>query len=441
MKIIELRAENVKRLKAVEIRPSGALVEISGRNGQGKSSVLDAIWWALAGAGTVQRVPSRKGASEALIRLDLGEIKVTRTFKPKAGAEGEITTTLAVENADGARYGSPQKMLDAMLGQLAFDPLAFSRKDARAQFDTLRAFVPGVDFAAIDRANKADFEARTAANRKVRDLTARFKAVQIPEGAPVARVNTDDLVADLENAGAHNSGVELRKARREQAVADVERQQEIAGSYRTNAAELRRQADKEDRKAEEHEASVAALRAKIATAAALPDLIDTSDIRQKISAAQAENDAFDAKARAEAERAQIAQDGKAAEAEAARLTAAIETRNAEKAAAIAAAEMPVAGITFGDGEILLNDIPFEQASDAERLRTSIAIAMAANPKLRVIRVRDGSLLDGDAMRVLGEMAEAGDYQVWIETVGDEGKVGIVLEDGMVRGASLAEAAE
>ena len=441
MKIIELRAENVKRLKAVEIRPSGALVEISGRNGQGKSSVLDAIWWALAGAGNVQRAPIRKGASEALIRLDLGEIKVTRTFKPKAGAEGEITTTLTVENADGARYGSPQKMLDAMLGQLAFDPLAFSRMDARAQFDTLRAFVPGVDFAAIDKANKADFEARTAANRKVRDLTARFKAVQIPEGAPAARVNTDDIVADLEQAGEHNSGIELRKARREQAVADVERQQQIAGSYRTNAAELRRQADQEDRKAEEHEASVASLRAKIATAAALPDLIDTSGIRQKISAAQTDNDAFDAKARAEAERAQIARDGKAAEAETTRLTAAIEARKEEKAAAIAAAEMPVAGITFGDGEILLNDIPFEQASDAERLRTSIAIAMAANPKLRVIRVRDGSLLDGDAMRVLGEMAEAGDYQVWIETVGDEGKVGIVLEDGMVRGASLAEAAE
>ncbi len=48
MKIVQLQAENVKRLKAVEISPEGHIVEITGRNGQGKSSVLDAIWWALA---------------------------------------------------------------------------------------------------------------------------------------------------------------------------------------------------------------------------------------------------------------------------------------------------------------------------------------------------------------------------------------------------------
>ncbi len=119
----------------------------------------------------------------------------------------------------------------------------------------------------------------------------------------------------------------------------------------------------------------------------------------------------------------------------------MEARNAAKAKAIAAAKMPVAGLEFGDGEILLGGLPFDQASDAERLRTSIAIAMAANPKLRVIRVRDGSLLDDQAMTLLGEMAEAADMQVWIECVGDAGKVGIVMEDGMVRGATLAEAAE
>ena len=39
MKIIELQAENVKRLRAVTISPEGHIVEISGRNGQGKSSV------------------------------------------------------------------------------------------------------------------------------------------------------------------------------------------------------------------------------------------------------------------------------------------------------------------------------------------------------------------------------------------------------------------
>ena len=47
MKIVKLTAENFKRLEAVEITPDGNTVLISGRNGQGKSSVLDSILAAL----------------------------------------------------------------------------------------------------------------------------------------------------------------------------------------------------------------------------------------------------------------------------------------------------------------------------------------------------------------------------------------------------------
>lgn len=434
MKIIELRAENVKRLKVVEIRPSGALVEISGRNGQGKSSVLDAIWWALAGAGNVQKAPIRKGTTEARIRVDLGEIKVTRTFK-KSDDKAEFTTSIVVENELGARFPSPQKMLDGLLGQLSFDPLAFARMDAKAQFDALKSFVPGVDFAAIEQANKADFDTRTAVNRRVKELTTQFLAIKIPTDAPAERIDDAEIVAQLERAGQHNAEIERRKARREQAAANITTAEATAERDRSRAAELRSQAEYMEKQAADQDQHVADLRAKLDGAEPLPAPIDTAEIRQRIGAARATNEAFDAKARAEADRDRIAAEGKQAEAQAAALTAAIERRNAEKAAAIAAAEMPIKGIAFGDGEILLDDVPFDQASDAERLRTSIAIAIAANPKLRVIRVRDGSLLDTEAMKLLAEMAEANDMQVWIETVGDAGKVGFILEDGMIRGSA------
>ena len=94
--------------------------------------------------------------------------------------------------------------------------------------------------------------------------------------------------------------------------------------------------------------------------------------------------------------------------------------------------MPVEGIEFGEDSVLLNGVPFEQASDAEQLRASVAIAMAANPKLRVIRIRDGSLLDDEAMQLLGTMATEADMQVWIERVDSSGRIGFVLEDGHVR---------
>ena len=57
-------------------------------------------------------------------------------------------------------------MLDALIGELTFDPLAFTRMDGRQQFNALRGFVPDVDFDAIDAANKVDFDARTVVNRQ-----------------------------------------------------------------------------------------------------------------------------------------------------------------------------------------------------------------------------------------------------------------------------------
>ena len=148
------------------------------------------------------------------------------------------------------------------------------------------------------------------------------------------------------------------------------------------------------------------------------------------------NAAFDARDR----RAGIEREATDVEAQSAALTTAIADRKAKMQSAVAEAEMPVAGLTFGADEILLGGVPFEQASSAEQLRTSVAIAMAANPKLRVIRVQDGSLLDEEAMRILAEMAAEADYQVWIERVGVSGTVGIVIEDGAIR-SPVVQAAE
>ena len=85
MKIIELRAENVMRLKAVEITPDGTVQVIGGRNAQGKSAVLNAIWLALGGGKASKDIsrPIRDGEENASVRLDLGDLVVTRTWTQK----------------------------------------------------------------------------------------------------------------------------------------------------------------------------------------------------------------------------------------------------------------------------------------------------------------------------------------------------------------------
>ncbi|MGB9903497.1 MAG: AAA family ATPase, partial [Desulfotomaculales bacterium] len=168
MKIIRLQAENIKKLKAVEIVPEGNVVKITGKNEQGKTSVLDAIWWALAGTKNIQEQPIRKGENKANVTLDLGDLIVTRTFTPTG-------SYLKVENKDGATFKSPQAMLDKLIGELTFDPLAFAKSDSKKQVETLLKVVKiQPDIERLKGIANADFE---VSNNPIQTLNNAYKAV------------------------------------------------------------------------------------------------------------------------------------------------------------------------------------------------------------------------------------------------------------------------
>lgn len=425
MKILELRSENFKRLKALEIRPDGSLVTIAGRNGAGKTSVLDSIYAALAGKAAAPAVPIRKGAEQATIRLALGdddvELIVTRTFRTTK--DGTITTSLTVESPDGATFRSPQTMLDRLIGELSFDPLAFSRAKPAEQIDMLKRLVPGIDFDQIERQNEADYQQRRDINRRARKLRAQAAGIEPVED--LTPIDETELVAKLEQAGEHNAEIERRRARREKVASDIKTLDMQAARRREQAAQLRRQAETLDAEALEAEQAAAELQEKLANAEPLPAPIDTSEIRAEIERAREINrkiERAEQRKRLDAEAARLEQQAEA-------LTRAMEERNEQKAAAIEAANLPVPGLAFGDGAVTLNGVPFEQASDAEKLRASVAIAATLAGKLKVIRIRDGSLLDDDGMRILADFGEQHGMQIWLEKVDSSGRVGFVIENG------------
>ena len=52
--------------------------------------------------------------------------------------------------------------------------------------------------------------------------------------------------------------------------------------------------------------------------------------------------------------------------------------------------------------------------------------------LRVMLVREGSLLDAESMKTLESIAAEHGAQVWVECVTNGEAVGVVIEDGEVR---------
>lgn len=429
MKIISLQAENVKKLIAVEITPKGNLVEITGKNGQGKTSVLDSIWWALSGSTNIQGNPIRKGEDTAIIKLDMGEFKVTRTF---SRLEKHTTSSIKIEDANGTAIRSPQTMLDKLLGELSFDPLAFARMTKKEQFEQLKRFVPDVDFVAIEKAQQEDYDLRTNINRKASEAKVLADKIEVAVEAGEKEADESQLVKELEAAGKHNTDIQTRKANREKIATQAkglmqesERMLKEAKELEAKCKELREQSNL---KANES----AVLSDKLASASPLPAPVDLSAITADITKARESNKKFELLRQKNAHLA-VAHENKE---ESDKITARMNARESDKRSKIALAKLPVPGLGFGENEILIDEVPFNQASDAEQLKVSIAMAMALNPTVRVIRVRDGSLLDKDSLAMLGKMADEKDYQVWIETVQSDSPAAIVMENGMVKSEGL-----
>jgi hypothetical protein len=409
MKIINFQASNVKRLKAVEITPDGNTVILAGANAQGKSSILDAIWLAIGGGSAAKQNSRviRDGENEASVRLDLGDIIVTRKWK------GE-KTTLAVENADGAKYSSPQSMLDGLVGRLSFDPQAFAMQDEKAQLKSLLEVVDlPFDPVEVEAARKELYEDRTIIGRDVKQWESTLAGLpELPVTTPDVELSVSALMA--EHAAAAESHAQRRREELEVTNLDA------------SIESTRQQIDALKQRLTQDESAKDALTEKLAWAAPLPDL---AEIMDQISGAESTN----TDVRAKKHRADVEKRMFASRRDYGDRSRKLEELDDLKAKGIKAAVLPLDGLGFDDTGVTYNGVPLKQASSAEQLRVSTAMGMALNPKLRMMHIRDGSLLDTKSLALLDDLAATNDFQLWIERVDESGTVGVVIEDGLIKG--------
>lgn len=439
MKIVKLSAKNVKRLRAVEITPDGNLVVVSGKNGQGKSSLLDAIEYALAGKSAICREPIRRGEKRAEVVCDLGDLVVRRTFTEDGGGQ------LTLETKDGARFKEPQGRLDDLIGQLSFDPLEFSRMKPAAQAETLRALV-GLDLSKLDGERDVVFAKRTEVNRDGKALAARFEALPpVHEGVPSAEQSTAEILERQEAAQRKNSENAIARGLVEIGRAELDAAEHRGKAVASRLTELQNEIDRLLARQQELvqegldcvsavEAARAMLHQRQLDANELKD-VDLSPFREQLAGVEAAN----RKVRENAARAQLEGELEERRYTSKKLTEHLDDIATRREKEIAAAAFPVPGLGFdAHGFVTLNGLPFDQASAAEQLRVSVAMGLALNPKLRVLLIRDGSLLDEESLRLVGELAAEADAQLWLERV-EEGGATVVIEDGSVVTPAPAEA--
>ena len=433
MKIIQFNAENVKKLKAVEIKPSSYVVEISGKNESGKTSLLDAIYYALGGKEALKSTtkPIRSGEKSAKIKLDLGDIVVERRFTEK-------DSYLSVTTKEGAKFPSPQALLDSMVGRISFDPLAFANMDngsadgKRRQLEDLISLVKlDIDLVKWQKDRQDLVDTRGMLGRNIKDAESQLKMMAtVPDNIPEEEISISQLTEEFKTAqdiktanDAKRKLLSDKRGEAEQLQTEILTREKTINSMKANLKEL------EDAQLNaKNTLSVRIEHGK--TLKAEVDTLQDPDmdaITSKMSGVEENNRMVRIKAKRKETEDVLAREKKSYNEK----TAEIDALDKKKSDALKSAKFPIANLSFNDEGVLYKDIPFSQCSSAERLKVSLAIAMAMNPKVRVIRITDGSFLDADNMKIIADMAKEKDFQCWIERVSSDDQIGIVIEDGTI----------
>lgn len=386
MSITKLSIENVKRISAVEISPDGSLVVVGGKNGQGKTSVLDSIEMALAGKSSVPSMPIRSGEDAARVVVETEDFVITRKF-----TKGK--SYLSVEGRDGRLYKSPQTVLDGLVGSMAFDPFAFSRMAPKEQARLMRE-VAGIDTASIDAEIERLRDARRDANRSAKEASIRAGDMPRHGGVPDCEIPVADVVEAQRSRQQRND----RRAAIDHEVGRLEgeiaRLQDALALLRSDRSEL-------------------------GDAEAAPN--DEPNVQ--------EVEETNAKVRANAAAALADQEAERLRSQAVELDTQLKRAEAERGDLLSSAEFPVSGIGVDSDGVTLDGVPFAQASSAQQIRVGVAMGAAIAKDIRVMLVRDGSLLDEDSMELLATLARDAGLQVWVERVGSGDSGAIVIEDG------------
>ena len=419
-----LKVDSFMRLKAVDVllEPTG-LVQVRGRNEQGKSSLIDSIVAALRGRkGAVER-PIRDGAHGAEVEIDFGDLTVFKTWTPDAAGDGKAK--LRVTARDGVELRRPQGVLDALVGEFA-DPVEFLRMKPEDQVRTvLRVVGIEEDLDRLEASVQVAFNARRDLRR---DLDRASKTVESlaadgpPEQAAVEppERTVEELVDDLRAARDHAALLQSALARRNSCETEGRR---LAGRKEVLLGELQ--------KIEEQiEAERAAYRAADAEARDLGEAPDPGPIEEQIRRHEAADEARIARRALDEKRAE--RDGLRKEFQAAE--AAVESAREELREFLAGAPFPVDGMGYDPEKraLLMKGVPISQASQAERIEVASAVAMSGEPSIRIVFIRDASLLDSEHLARVDEMSKARGFQCIAEIVDeDPAGAGIYIEDGEV----------
>ena len=419
IKINKLEIENVKRIKAVKIEPTqNGLTIIGGNNNQGKTSVLDAIAWAIGGDRYRPTLAQRNGS---VIYPNLHIVMNNGLVVERKGKNSDLKVT----DPDGKKSG--QQLLNEFVEQLAIDLPKFMEANNKEKAKTLLQII-GIEneLNALEKEEKELYNERLAIGR-IADQKEKFAKEQpyFPD-APHEPISALELISKQQEILARNG--------------ENQRKRDNVEKYKQNILFLRQEvtAMREQLEKKEHELADAQKALDIA-------ITDAKDLQDE-STKELENSLHDIeelnrKVRANLDKDKAEEDARQYREQYRELTNKIEDTRDRRTNLLETAELPLPELSVNDGELIYKGQKWDNMSGSDRLKVATAIVRKINPKCGFVLLDKLEQMDMQTLNEFGQWLEQEGLQAIATRVSTGDECSIIIEDGMVRGQELTAQAK
>lgn len=409
VKINKLEIENVKRVKAVTIEPtSNGLTILGGNNNQGKTSVLDAIAWALGGNKYKPSKPARDGSmNPPTLRLELSNgLIVERKGK---------NSDLKVTDPSGQKAG--QQLLDSFVEELALNLPKFIESSSKDKANTLLQIIGvGEKLWELDRKEEQLYNERRTIGQ-IADQKKKYAAEQpqYPE-APNELVSIADLIHEQQEILARNGENAKKRQNREN----------IVNSLHLSEARLKQLKEQLAQEEATHESLMSDY---IAANKSIEDLVDESTDEIENSIANIEE--INRKVRANLDKEKAEEDAKQYSSQYDNLSKQIQDVRDERTSLLDSADLPLPGLSVEDGELVFDGQKWDNMSGSQQLRVATAIVRKLKPECGFVLLDKLEQMDIPTLTEFGKWLESEGLQAIATRVSSGEECQIIIEDGYV----------
>lgn len=409
VKINKLEIENVKRVKAVTIEPtSNGLTILGGNNNQGKTSVLDAIAWALGGNKYKPSKPARDGSmNPPTLRLELSNgLIVERKGK---------NSDLKVTDPSGQKAG--QQLLDSFVEELALNLPKFIESSSKDKANTLLQIIGvGEKLWELDRKEEQLYNERRTIGQ-IADQKKKYAAEQpqYPE-APNELVSIADLIHEQQEILARNGENARKRQNRENIVNEM------------HLSEARLKQLKEQL-AQEEAVHDKLMGDYVEANKSIEDLVDESTEEIENSIANIEE--INRKVRANLDKEKAEEDAKEYEKQYNNLSKQIQDVRDERTSLLDSADLPLPGLSVEDGELVFEGQKWDNMSGSQQLRVATAIVRKLKPECGFVLLDKLEQMDIPTLTEFGKWLESEGLQAIATRVSSGEECQIIIEDGYV----------